>query len=184
MLNMVLLSKGVTLMYNCKICKSIDKKKIETDILLGKSGSYFKKTYEIGYSTLRRHKEDHLSKEIADDRKSRMVEFQLPKIMVEKEFPPLDNILDCLSFIHNESLGIYKKAKDEQALNVALQALRLDMDCIGLALRGDELRQSYQAQGSWEKIFPIILEVLKDYEDARVAVSNRLLEHEDASDFE
>jgi len=171
-------------MRNCKVCQSIDKKKIEKDLLLGKPYSYFKKTYNMGYVTLRRHKEDHLSKEIAEERKNRMVEFQLPQILVEKEFPPLDNILDCLSFIHNESLGIYKKAKDEEQLSTALQALRLDMDCIGLAVRGDELRQSYQAQGSWEKIFPVILEVLKDYEEARVAVSDRLLECEKENDFE
>ena len=165
-------------MRNCLVCKSIKKKEIEKDMLLGKTFSYLQRTYSISYMPLRRHKEEHMPEELSEQRKRRMSEFAVPEIIVDEELPPLNNILDCLTFIHNEALGIYKEAKEEKVFNVALQALKLDMDCIGLAVKGDELRQSYQAQGSWEKIFPIILEVLKDHEEARVAVSERLLEYD------
>lgn len=158
----------------CKICDGPNKKQIERSILLGATYTQLSKDYKISYPTLRTHKELHMPLEVAEDMKSRMVEFQPPAFEADRDIPSIDNILNCLSYLHTESLFIYGRAKEEEDFNLALKAIKQDLECVGMAIRGHELLLSYQSQGDWEKILPKILKAVEPFKHAKQAIADAL----------
>ena len=93
----------------CKICDSTNKKKIEKEILKGTAISWIAKEYGVSFGVVKRHKEEHMSLEIAQSMITRIPELRVPKIDHVKELPQLSNLSDCISYIHTEILDIYLK---------------------------------------------------------------------------
>lgn len=160
----------------CKVCDSPLQKQIEKDMLNLLSFAKLTAKYDICYRVLKRHKDDHLSVKTAQDMMSRMPQFRVKKVDPKKDLPQLDNIYDCLCFIHNEHLEIYEDAKFSGNVSVKLQALKQDMDCLGMALKGKEVFMSYQSHGDWEDILHKILVAIKSHPEVKVAISTILKE--------
>jgi len=115
-----------------------------------------------------------MSAEVVKSMKGKMPALKVPKFELKKEFPQLKNLGDCLSFLHNECLDVNKNAIAKGDEMLRLQAIRQDRECLGLAMRGKELLLSYQSQGSWEKIFPIILKAVDRFPEAKIAIAAEL----------
>ena len=167
-------------MFNCKVCRSLAVKKIEIELLTpGISYSSISKKYLISYRTLKTHKEKHLVKEVAKDMEARIPELVVPKIDPEVDIPQLDNLSGCVSYVHNKILNIYKGAMEEGNKSLALQALKQDLECVSLIIKGKELRLSYQSQNSWEASLQKILKAVENNPEARIAISDALYNEEE-----
>ena len=160
----------------CKVCDSPLHKKIERDMIQNTSFSRMTAKYDICYRVLKRHKDHHLAVKTAQDMMTRVSQLQVRKVNPKKDLPQLDNIYDCLCFIHNEHLEIYDDAKLRGDDSVKLQALKQDMDCLGMALKGKEVFMSYQSHGDWEDILHKILVAIKPHPEVKIAISTILKE--------
>ena len=160
----------------CKVCDSPLHKNIEKDMLQKMSFARLTAKYDICYRVLKRHKDYHLSVKTGKDMMTRMPQLQVKKSDPKKAFPHLNNIYDCLCFIHNEHLEIYDGAKERGDDSIKLQALKQDMDCLGMALKGKEVFSSYQSQGDWESILSKILVAISPHPEVKIAISTILKE--------
>lgn len=158
----------------CKICKSEDRHLIERDMLMGMTFNELRKKYKISHPTLRKHKNKHIPEDLAKDMSDGMMTLQIPTIINPQDVPQLENIKDCINYIHIELLKIHEKAVMTRKPQLSMQALKYDMECIALALKAKELMMSYQSQDSWESILPKILEAVDPYPRAKLAIAAAL----------
>jgi hypothetical protein len=160
----------------CMVCSSDDRKKIERLLIKQESFASITREYNIKYWSLKNHLDYHMSKAVVKTMMSAMKELKVPVIKPEIELPKIKNLAGCLDHIHGELLWVKEKAKKERNYPVMMQALKHDLDCIGVIMKGKEIMLSYQAQGSWQKILPKILKAVEHNPEAKTAISKALQE--------
>jgi hypothetical protein len=162
------------MMPNCTVCKSVDRKKIERLLILGTSYASVTRQFGMAYKTLKNHKVNHLPEEVARSMVKTMPEMRAPIIKVDKRIPQLKDLMGCVSYIHNRLIGIQLEAQEDGNRQLELQAFKLDLETIGVVKSGHEMLLAYEAQGSWDKVLPDILEAVRDFPAARKAIFNAL----------
>lgn len=160
----------------CKICMSESRKIIEREILGDASFVYLKKRFNIGRQTVLIHRDKHMTKELAESTKIRLKALS-PQIDVNKEIPKISDLIECITYLHTQTLEIYLEAREEKNNTIALQALKQNLDCLGFAVKASEIRMSYMAQSSWEKLLPKIFKAVKPHKEARIAIAKALHEN-------
>ena len=159
----------------CKICDMDNRKKIEFDLLRGVPYEELSNKYKVSKYILSKHKRYHIVKNLSDSMGAELVDLRVPDSLINTtDIPQITNVKDCLEYLHKEFIRIKAKAEGEENLPLSLQALKCDMDCIGLVIKSQELILSYQSQSSWEKILPKILEAVKPYPEVKIAIANAL----------
>jgi hypothetical protein len=169
----------------CPVCESLDRRKIEKELLeigtiKGKTFMDLSRKTKINERSLSGHKRNHMSKALAKEVASRMPHMKVAKICNKKSIPALKNLADCFLYLHEQSLDVHDKAmklEDQKAgLQIRLQAIRTDASCLELAIRGKELWMAEKAQGSWDKLLPVILKVVEPYPEVRLNISKAIRE--------
>lgn len=166
----------------CSVCDSRDKKKIERELLKGTSYVAITRMYGVGPNPLSSHKKKHMSVAITDSMISRIPSLKVKEIDPNKEIPHLKDVEACLIYLHQEFHNINNKAKESDELSadnfrassIRMQALRHDMDLIGMLLKGKDLIYENENQLNWKKILPKIVEATEDYPEVSFAIAEVL----------
>lgn len=165
-----------TLMHNCKLCRSPLKKKIEKEILKGASYSVLKRRFEMGRYVVQRHKTQHMTKEVALDMMSRLPALRAPEINYDLAIPSIKDTLGCIEFIHKEQIKMYFDAKEQNDPKFANQILRHNTETLNVAIRAHEILSDMSSQSNWEMMIPKIIAAVKDYPEAKIAISEAMKE--------
>ena len=163
-------------MHNCKICRSPLKKKIEKEILKGSSGAAIKRKFDMGHSVLRTHKTKHMTKEVARDMMTRLPSLRAPEIDYDLAIPSIKDSLGCIEFIHKEQIKMYFEAKAKNDLKFADLILRHNTETLNVAIRAHEILADMSSQSSWQSMIPKILKSVKNYPEAKLAISEAMRE--------
>jgi hypothetical protein len=159
------------MIYNCKICRSKDKKKINRLLLSKNTYASISKKFNISYKALKKHEKEHLSKEVSKSMIANMTELKVPLLKPKKELPQLENLSACISYVYNEFLDIHLRAKDREDDKINMMALKNIVDSISVITRGKEMEFAYKSQASWDKVLPFIVRAVKDMPEARDAIN-------------
>jgi len=163
-------------MYNCKLCRSPLKKKIEKEILKGSTYAVIKRKFDISTAIVRRHKSKHMTAEVARDMMSRLPALRAPEINYDLAIPSIKDSLGCIEFIHREQIKMYFEAKEKNDLKFADLILRHNTETLNVAIRAHEILSDMSSQSSWQQMIPKILESVKNYPEAKLAISEAMKE--------
>ncbi len=163
-------------MYNCKLCRSPLKKKIEKEVLKGTKHHKIKTKFGIGSSTIKRHMTEHITKEVSLDMMTRMPSLQAPEIDYDVAIPAIKDTLGCIEFIHSEQIKMYLVAKEKNDLRFAELILRHNTETLNVAIRAHDVLSDMSSQSSWQRMIPKIIAAVKDYPEAKLAISEAMKE--------
>jgi hypothetical protein len=157
----------------CKLCDSPLRNEIEKAILSPNRKPYIKiqEEFNVGYKTLKKHINEHMSQEAANAILSRPLVKNQKKIEVEKVFPSVNNVLESIEFIQGETFEIYTEAKEEKKVGIQLAALKQAANNIEMVIRANEIIMDASSQQGWQAIIPKILKAVDKYPEAKTAIS-------------
>jgi len=157
--------------YNCKICRSDDRKKIERLLLSKASYKSIVEKFKISYPVIKNHEKYHMSAEESRTMVANMDELKVAELDPARELPQLEKLENCISYVYNQFLAIHLRAmaSGDERLNMA--ALRNVIDTISVIVRGKEMAFAHKSQASWNKVLPFILQAVKGMPEARDAIS-------------
>lgn len=162
----------------CGVCNSDDRIKIERDLILGNQYAEIERKYGFKYWAIKRHEKAHMSKEVTKNIMHRIPQFKVPKISMNKLTPSINNLRDCIEYWHNEMNEMYLDAKSKNKPYLQFAAAAQARGFLTLAKDTQELAMQASSQLSWEHMVPHILNAVKDYPEAKIAISMALRDKE------
>jgi len=161
---------------NCKVCDSPMQKKIEKEILKGATYVSIQKKFDVSRNTVKKHKMEHMSIEVARSMMSRIPSLQVPKMDVIKGLSIIKNTDACIEFVHQELIKMYIEACEEENKLLKLAILKQIPDNIALVVRSSEVFRDLTLQSNWEDVIPQIIKSVSGFPEAKVAISRAFRE--------
>ncbi|MEO5328096.1 MAG: hypothetical protein H7829_07605 [Magnetococcus sp. THC-1_WYH] len=153
----------------CSVCAHKRRADIDQALVAGETFRALSRQYTLSKDALRRHKQEHLPKAMAEAQKAVDVAYG-------------DNLLDYLGTLRKEAHEIKNKAEKKGNFTAALGGIRELVRIVELLakMRG-ELQEAPSVNlfvsAEWTNIQAIIVKALAPYPEARQAVVQALEDH-------